>query len=131
MNQAASTYHANGGDLSGDLSIPEVVARLRSVPNAPGFWYVDSEERLAVILAPVMQSSKEARSGQARAVWNPNRTSFQIATSGEAGTKSFTLIPPPAPEEISVTSAAEPLVSTPEEQRAQREQEQFYAPYIR
>jgi len=91
LNSAVAVYRSSGGDLSGSLSVGEVLTKLKSVANEEsaqrlnGYRGATIDQRLRA----EPQSEAEAASSQPRAMWNPVRMRFVIASGGQDGVKRF------------------------------------------
>ena len=90
VNTAIKVYLASGGDLTGVTNPQAVLDKLKtsrteeSAAKYAGLRSSMIDKRLTV----VMQTSSEASTDAARAVWNPDKNRFEAATTG-LGVKAF------------------------------------------
>jgi len=83
LNRAVVAYIASGGDLSGISDPGEVIQLMKRKSDASDRVAGHSGSVIDNRLGLRMQSSEEAGSGEARAVWNPAKLRFEIAQGGD------------------------------------------------
>ena len=93
LNSAAQVYLANGGNLPGDLTADQVIAKLKTRADATsgaqaiGLKGSTIDDRIQ----SVWQNMDEAGSEQLRAAWDGNTRRFVLSRSGAGGIKRFEL----------------------------------------
>ncbi len=90
LNAAVKIYVANGGQLTGDETAEQVIAKLKTYRTATEHdTHVGlSENMIDHRLKPVMMTTDEAAGAGDRVVWKSGPQNFQVAKSG-AGIKEF------------------------------------------
>jgi prepilin-type N-terminal cleavage/methylation domain-containing protein len=94
LNEVISVYLAEGGSLAGLTTAQQVLDRLKTVRSS-----TDTVRNVGVMtgrgvdvrLTAVTQTTAEAATSNARAVWNSATNQFVVATSGTGAVGSFTL----------------------------------------
>lgn len=90
INRSIQVFQSSGGSLDNVTTVDGVLAKLKTTGDASTTLGVTSSV-LDARVYPVYQTSGEASTTRARAVWNSTAKRFQVVTTGSGGVKEFRL----------------------------------------
>ncbi|MDA7681943.1 prepilin-type N-terminal cleavage/methylation domain-containing protein [Verrucomicrobiales bacterium] len=91
VNSALNIYQAHGGTIDSSESLQNIIDKLKTVASDESIKEIIGlrESMIDQRLRVIIQSDKDAKSREPRALWDVDNNKFKISRSGKKGIKAF------------------------------------------